>query len=264
MSVVGVKINDNGNILYYKNNGLDLKKNLTVIVDTDKGYQFAKIHTFINKQIDVDKIEEGKIVRITTKKDYIQHLTNLKDAKLAVKKCRELVEENNIDMYIIDAEYTFTRNQLVFRFVAEDRVDFRKLAKDLGAHFKTRIELRQIGVRDKAKEVGGVGPCGRRLCCNAFLTEFDSVSINMAKNQSLSLNPSKINGVCGRLLCCLKYENDNYTKSKEQLKNVGDEIKTKEGNGKIISVDILSRKYKVLTEKDMVIEVEAENYEDKK
>lgn len=259
MGVVGVKINDNGKILYYKNCGLDLKKNLTIIVDTDKGFQFAKIYSFINNHIDSNKIENGKIIRITTKKDYIQHLTNIKDAKHAVKKCKEIVADNNLDMYIMDAEYTFTRNQLTFRFIADDRIDFRKLAKDLGSYFKTRIELRQIGVRDKAKEIGGVGPCGRRLCCNLFLNEFDSVSINMAKNQSLSLNPSKINGVCGRLLCCLKYENSNYTDCRENLANVGDVIDTSLGKGKIISVDILNRKYKVLTDKEVVIEVEAED-----
>lgn len=259
MSVVGLKINNKGKMLYYKNNGLELKKNLTVIIDTDKGYQFAKINTFINKYIDASRIENGKIVRITTKKDYVQHLTNLKDAKLAVKKCREIVKKNNMDMYVMDAEYTFTRNQLTFRFISEDRVDFRKLAKNLGNYFRTRIELRQIGVRDKAKEMGGVGPCGRRLCCNMFLNEFDSVSINMAKNQSLSLNPTKINGICGRLLCCLKYENDSYAENKKGLLSAGDEIEISDGKGKILSVDILNRKYRVLTEKEVVIEVEAKN-----
>ena len=168
-------------------------------------------------------------------------------------------------MKIIDANYTFDREQLLFRFLADDRVDFRQLAKDLGSIFKTRIELRQVGIRDKAKEIGGIGPCGRKLCCSNFLTEFDSVSINMAKNQNLSLNPSKINGVCGRLLCCLKYENDNYTEYKKNLPDLGNKIKTKEGEGKVVSVDVFKRKYRVLlNETNEIIEILADDDESKK
>ena len=149
--------------------------------------------------------------------------------------------------------------------MADDRVDFRQLAKDLGSIFKTRIELRQVGIRDKAKEIGGIGPCGRKLCCSNFLTEFDSVSINMAKNQNLSLNPSKINGVCGRLLCCLKYENDNYTEYKKNLPDLGNKIKTKEGEGKVVSVDVFKRKYRVLlNETNEIIEILADDDESKK
>lgn len=255
MGVVGLKINDRGKILFYDDNDLVLKKNLTVIVDTDKGLQFASV-CMLDADKDVNK-EEGYIVRISNKKDYMQYLSNLKDADKAVKKCRNMIEKLGLQMSIIDAEYTFTRNQLLFRFIADDRVDFRELARELGAFFKTRIELRQIGVRDKSKELGGVGPCGRRLCCNSFLGEFDSVSINMAKNQSLSLNPTKINGVCGRLLCCLKYENENYSKAKTNLLNVGDEIKTKNGMGKIISVNVLDRKYKVLMDNNVVVVMDA-------
>ena len=209
MQIAGVKINENKRVKYYYYDNLNLKKNLTVIVDTEVGLQFARVYSIIDKELDESQIEKGKIVRITTKKDYVRYLANLKDAKTALKKCRELVKKLKLNMYIIDAEYTFTRNQLIYHFIADDRVDFRQLAKDLGSFYKTRIELRQIGIRDKAKEIGGVGLCGRRLCCSLFLNEFDSVSINMAKNQSLSLNPSKINGACSRLLCCLKYENEN-------------------------------------------------------
>ena len=255
MGVVGLKINDRGRVLFYDDNDLSLKKNLTVIVDTDRGLQFASV-CMLDVDKDVNK-ENGSIVRISNKKDYLQHLSNLKDAEKAVKKCRDMIEKLDLQMSIIDAEYTFTRSQLLFRFIADDRVDFRELARDLGSVFKTRIELRQIGVRDKAKEIGGVGPCGRRLCCNSFLNEFDSVSINMAKNQSLSLNPTKINGVCGRLLCCLKYENNNYTEAKKDLLNVGDEINTKKIKGKIISVNILDGKYKVLTDNNNIVEMDA-------
>lgn len=257
MGVVGVKINNKGKIYFYDNNNLMLKKDFTVIVDTDKGFQFAQVC-----MVDVDNdvnLDDGKIIRLTNKKDYTQYLSNIKDAKNAIKKCRDFVSKLGIDMNIIDAEYTFTRNQLLFRFMADDRVDFRELARELGSHFKTRIELRQIGVRDKAKEVGGVGPCGKKLCCNSFLSEFDSVSINMAKNQSLSLNPSKINGVCGRLLCCLKYENDSYTKAKKNLLNVGDEVNINNIKGKILSVDVLNRKYKILSDNNVIVEMDVKD-----
>ena len=196
------------------------------------------------------------VIRLATKADYKRYLTNLKDASRAVIGCNELVLKYNLDMRIIDACYTFDREQLIFRFVADDRVDFRQLAKELGSKFKTRIELRQVGIRDKAKEIGGIGPCGRKLCCNNFLTEFDSVSINMAKNQNLSLNPSKINGVCGRLLCCLKYENENYNEYKKDLPEVGSKISTEKGEGKVKSVDIFNRRYTVAIDDNEILVVD--------
>lgn len=256
MGVVGVKFNNRNKVYYFDDNGLKLKKNLTVIVDTDKGLQFGTVASFVPEKEINDELEYRKVVRISTKKDYLQHLTNLKDANLAINKCKEMVVSNNLNMSIIDSYYNFDRSQLVFRFVADERVDFRQLARDLGSYFKTRIELRQIGIRDKAKEVGGLGPCGRKLCCSNFLKEFDSVSINMAKNQSLSLNPTKINGVCGRLLCCLKYENDCYTKYKEGLPEVGDHVTTNGVKGKVINVNLFKRKYTVLTEQNTLVEVE--------
>lgn len=216
-----VRIDNDKNKYYCKFKSLNLKKGITVIINYDRGLQFATVEEIIDA-FSLDQSVMGEIIRISTKKDYLQHLTNLKDSKIAINKCREEVEKSELPMSIIDASYNFDRSQLLFRFVADSRVDFRKLARDLGAIFKTRIELRQIGIRDKAKEIGGIGPCGRFLCCNSFLKEFDSVSINMAKNQSLSLNPSKINGVCGRLLCCLKYENDNYSNGKCTRKELDD------------------------------------------
>jgi cell fate regulator YaaT (PSP1 superfamily) len=159
-------------------------------------------------------------------------------------------------MKIIDASYTFDREQLIFRFLADDRVDFRQLAKDLGSIFRTRIELRQVGIRDKAKEIGGFGPCGRKLCCSNFLTEFDSVSINMAKNQNLSLNPTKINGVCGRLLCCLKYEDEQYKCCVKKLPQMGKKIKVDNKEGVVTSLDILNGKYQVTLDDGTVIEKE--------
>ena len=205
-----------------------------------------------------NRIKYKKIIRISTKADYLQHLNNLKDAGRAVQRCNYFVNKNNLNMNIMDAFYTFDRSQLIFRFIADDRVDFRQLAKDLGSAFKTRIELRQIGIRDKAREIGGIGPCGRKLCCTTFLTDFDSVSINMAKNQSLALNPSKINGSCGRLLCCLKYEDDNYLDYKKGLPDVGSTVTTEAGKGKVVSVNLFKRKYNVFIEGNGIVTVEVE------
>ena len=217
MNVVAVMFDNKKKVSYFINKKLKLKKNLTVIVDSDRGYLFGTVVDIIDdvNGFDLDSLYD--VVRISTKRDYLHHLDNKKDEIEAIKKCSELIKKYELTMTIIDANYNFDRSQLLYRFVADERVDFRNLAKDLGSIFKTRIELRQIGIRDKAKEVGGFGPCGRLLCCSSFLTSFDSISINMAKNQNLLLNPSKINGVCGRLLCCLKYENDDYVglKNKE-------------------------------------------------
>lgn len=152
-------------------------------------------------------------------------MRNIQDEKKALEKCRELALKENLNMTIIDANYNFDKSQLIFRFLADERIDFRKLAKDLASNLKTRIELRQIGVRDKAKEIGGIGPCGRILCCSSFLTNFESVSINMAKNQGIALNPTKINGVCGRLLCCLNYENEQYMEVRKNIPDVGKKVK---------------------------------------
>ena len=264
MNVVGVKLNDNGKIYYFDACDVNVHENSTVIVETEKGLQYGIVVRKISDSEINSDMEYKKVIRLTTKSDYKKHLSNLKDADKALVKCNELIEQYGLDMKIIDASYTFDREQLIFRFLADDRVDFRQLAKDLGSIFRTRIELRQVGIRDKAREIGGFGPCGRKLCCNNFLTEFDSVSINMAKNQNLSLNPSKINGVCGRLLCCLKYENDNYNEYKKNLPDVGSKIKLKEGEGKVISVDVFKRKYRVLlNETNEIIEC-SENYESKK
>lgn len=257
MRVVGVKLNDNGKVYYFDATDVNVMENSTVIVETEKGLQYGTVVKFVEDSEISNDIQYKKVIRLTTKADYKKHLSNLKDADKALVKCNELVEQYGLDMKIIDASYTFDREQLIFRFLADDRVDFRQLAKDLGSLFRTRIELRQVGIRDKAKEIGGIGPCGRKLCCTNFLQEFDSVSINMAKNQNLSLNPTKINGVCGRLLCCLKYENDNYTEYKKDLPDVGSKVKLKEGEGKVISVDVFKRKYRVLlTETNEIIECE--------
>ena len=173
-----------------------------------------------------------------------------------MEDCEKIKDELGLDMKILSASFTFDRKQLLFNFLADDRVDFRELAKRLASIYKTRIELRQIGVRDKAKEIGGYGQCGRKLCCHGFLDNLNGVSINMAKNQNLALNPEKINGVCGRLMCCLAYENESYFEYKKDLPRVGEIIKTKEGTGKVIYVDLFAKKYKIETEEGQIIDIE--------
>lgn len=264
MKVVGVKLNGVGKIYYFDTLKFNLEVNDAVIVETDKGLQYGIVVSKIPEE-NLDKnIDYKKVLRVASKGDYKKHMSNLADAKDALIKCNELVDLYGLNMKVIDANYTFDREQLIFRFIADERIDFRQLAKELGTIYKTRIELRQVGIRDKAKEIGGIGPCGRKLCCNNFLAEFDSVSINMAKNQNLSLNPTKINGVCGRLLCCLKYENDNYNEYKKGLPNVGSKIKNQYGEGKVISVDVFNRNYKILTSTGEVIFVDVDNNESKK
>lgn len=258
MKIVGVKFNNNTKVYYFNSKGLDLKVNLTVIVNTDKGLMFGKIVEIVDSKRENDAYPE--VVRVATKKDFQQHLRNIQDEKKALEKCRELALKENLNMTIIDANYNFDKSQLIFRFLADERIDFRKLAKDLASNLKTRIELRQIGVRDKAKEIGGIGPCGRILCCSSFLTNFESVSINMAKNQGIALNPTKINGVCGRLLCCLNYENDEYVKAKVGIPDIGKKVTINNKEGKVISSDPLAGKYKVLIE-DEVIEVDKNDSE---
>lgn len=259
MKVVGVKLNDVGKVYYFNANDVNVHENDTVIVETEKGLQYGTVVRLIpSSEID-DRIDYKNVIRLTTKADYKKHLSNIKDADKALIKCNELIKQYGLEMKIIDACYTFDREQLMFRFLADERVDFRQLAKDLGAIFKTRIELRQVGIRDKAKEVGGFGPCGRKLCCNNFLTEFDSVSINMAKNQNLSLNPSKINGVCGRLLCCLKYENDVYFDMKKSLPKLGEKVNIPQGSGKVISVNLFKQSYIVELGDKSKVEVVVDN-----
>lgn len=246
IEVVGITLKEGGRIYYFDPNGYKLKKNVTVIVETEQGEQFGKV---VKEKIDINSKDLTKelkrVIRISTKEDYKKHTKNIKDAKEALQKCQKLVNNKNLKMKMIDASYTFDRDKLIFRFLADNRVDFRELAKELAAIYKVRIELRQIGVRDKAKEVGGCGSCGQTLCCARFLKELDTVSINMAKNQNLSLNPSKINGVCGRLLCCLKYEDEDYKECRKNMLKIGDKIKTEYGEGKIIGLELLEGKYKV-------------------
>lgn len=245
-NIVGVDCKGNGNIEYFLTEKFHLKKNVTVVVSQDDKLQFGKVVTE-EHPIDDAKLDKplGKIIRIATKKDYQKYKANEKDAQEALKKCKKLAEKYQLNLTLLDARYTFDRDQLIFRFFSENRVDFRDLARELASIYRVRIELRQIGVRDKAKEVGGLGSCGQELCCHRFLKDFDSVSISMAKNQNLALSPTKINGCCGRLLCCLKYEDDVYKECRKDLPKQGDVVTIKEGTGNVIDVNILERKYVV-------------------
>jgi cell fate regulator YaaT (PSP1 superfamily) len=253
-NVVGIVFKENGRVYYFDPSKLELTEEDKVIVETDKGTSFGFVK-IPNIKIEEEKLflPIKKVLRRADKKDIEQYNNNQKEAKKAFEDAKRYAENFNLDMRIIDASFTFDRNQLFITFVADNRVDFRELAKKLAQVYRTRIELRQIGVRDKAKEVGGIGPCGRFLCCNSFLTDFDSVSINMAKNQYIALNPSKINGSCGRLLCCLNYEDNLYTELKQGMKDVGTVTETPYGKGRIVDVNIFKRSYMVeLSDKTLV------------
>lgn len=253
MKIVGIEFPNDEKIYYYYVDNLDLRKNVTVIVKDSDILKFGKVVTSVHS-IEEKKLKKelGNVIRIATKQDYNQHLSNLKQSTQALTKCKELVKKYSLDMRIIDAIYTFDQDQLIFHFYADSRIDFRDLARDLASIYKTRIELRQIGVRDKAKKICGMGVCGQKLCCSRFLNDFDSVSISMAKNQNLSLNPSKINGVCGRLLCCLKYEDECYKECRKDLPNMGQTIEKDGIKGKVTSLDILGNKYTIYTDNGLV------------
>ena len=254
--VVGVKIQFSNSIYYFSPNEISIENGDYVIVDTEQGLQFGKCITDVKQEREDNLVFPlKKIIRVATESDKKIAKENTENAKKALIDAKKISSSLGLDMNFITSNYTFDKKQLFFMYLADDRIDFRELAKKLAQKYKTRIELRQIGVRDKAKLIGGLGPCGLFLCCNSFLTDFNSVSINMAKNQVLALSPSKINGVCGRLLCCLKYEDDIYTDLKKQMPKVGDVIDTSDGKGKVISVNILKNSYEVEISKNNIIEV---------
>ncbi len=243
--VAGISFKDNGKLYFFKVNDLKIKDGDFVVVETDKGLQIGKV--VISNIINKDELENMKsIIRIATNRDLKNYEINKRDAEEALETARSIAKELDLNMNLLEANYTLERKQLIFLFVSETRVDFREMARELASIYKTRIELRQIGVRDRAKEISGLGQCGRELCCSSFLRNMtDGVSINMAKNQNLALNPSKINGQCGRLLCCLSYEDDVYTERRVGLPNIGDVVRTNKGKGTVVSLDILKRSYQV-------------------
>lgn len=256
IEVIGVRFKPVGKIYYFDPNEFSIETDDYVIVETARGIEFGQV-VLAEKQVDVEDVvlPLKKVVRIATNHDIDNVDENQKMAEEALEVCQNKVLDHRLDMNIVDAEYTFDRNKAIFYFTAEGRIDFRKLVKDLAGKFKTRIELRQIGVRDEAKLLGGIGPCGRMLCCSTFLGDFEPVSIKMAKDQNLSLNPAKISGLCGRLMCCLKYENDHYEDAKKKMPDIGKEVYTDQGRGKVVGLNILETLVQIeLYEDETVIE----------
>ena len=246
INIVGVRFKNAGKIYYFDPVDFEIEENMDVVVETARGLEYGTI-VVGKKEIDEESLVSPlkPIIRIATEEDTNIYKENKEKAKETFDLCLEKIKEHNLTMYLIDCEYTFDRNKLIFYFTAEGRIDFRELVKDLAAIFKTRIELRQIGVRDEAKSIGGLGPCGRSLCCSSWLGDFQPVSIKMAKDQSLSLNPTKISGICGRLFCCLKYEHDVYVEAIEKVPPVGAIVKVDGNKGKVIETNPLLEQAKI-------------------
>ncbi|WP_024615904.1 stage 0 sporulation family protein [Clostridium sp. Ade.TY] len=246
IEVIGVRFKKAGKIYYFDPNNLNINKEDYVIVETARGIEFGQCVIGIKKIKEEDIISPLKsVLRIADADDIKKHEENKAKEEEALEICTKKIAEHNLVMKLIDVEYTFDNNKVIFYFTADGRVDFRELVKDLATIFKTRIELRQIGVRDEAKMIGGLGPCGRPLCCSSFLGDFASVSIKMAKEQNLSLNPTKISGICGRLMCCLNYEQSTYESIRKELPKVGSIVKTPEGTGEVIQNNIVKESVKV-------------------
>ena len=246
INIVGVRFKNAGKIYYFDPVDFEIEENMDVVVETARGLEYGTI-VVGKKEIDEESLVSPlkPIIRIATEEDTKIYKENKEKAKETFDLCLEKIKEHNLTMYLIDCEYTFDRNKLIFYFTAEGRIDFRELVKDLAAIFKTRIELRQIGVRDEAKSIGGLGPCGRSLCCSSWLGDFQPVSIKMAKDQSLSLNPTKISGICGRLFCCLKTEHDVYVEAIEKVPPVGAIVKVDGNKGKVIETNPLLEQAKI-------------------
>ena len=246
VTVAGVRFKKAGKIYYFSPDNLNIKKYDNIIVETARGVEFGKC-VIAPKAIDESNIVSPlkNVLRVATEEDIKKHNENKEKESEAFKVCIEKIQQHDLKMKLIDVEYTFDNNKVIFYFTADGRVDFRELVKDLASIFRTRIELRQIGVRDEAKMVGGLGPCGRTMCCSTFLGDFVPVSIKMAKEQNLSLNPTKISGMCGRLMCCLNYEQDTYERIRKKLPKVGSIVDTSDGRGEIISNSVVKELVKV-------------------
>ena len=246
--VIGVRFRTNGKIYYFDPKDYNIPADSNVIVETARGVEYGKVVTE-RKSVEEKEIPQDlkPIIRLATEEDRKQYAANREKSEKAYRICLEKIKNHNLEMKLIAAEYTFDNSKVLFYFTADGRVDFRELVRDLAAVFKTRIELRQVGVRDEAKLAGGLGMCGRELCCHSYLSEFIPVSIKMAKEQSLSLNPTKISGVCGRLMCCLKYEEDTYEYLNSKLPNVGDSVKTFDGLvGEVADVNVLRQTVRIV------------------
>lgn len=250
IKVVGVRFKKAGKIYYFDPADMNIQKDTYVVVETARGIEFGECVIGIKEINENDIVSPLKsVLRIATNEDIEKHFKNKDNEKDAFDICLKKIQEHGLTMKLIDVEYTFDNNKVIFYFTADGRVDFRDLVKDLATIFKTRIELRQIGVRDEAKMLGGLGPCGRPMCCSSFLGDFASVSIKMAKEQNLSLNPTKISGICGRLMCCLNYEQSTYEDIRKRMPKVGSIVKTSEGTGEVFSNNIVKESIKVKLKK---------------
>lgn len=245
-NIVGVRFKKPGKIYFFDPENLKISNGSFVIVETAQGEEYGQV-VISNRQLPDEKIEKPlkKVIRIANYKDEKRYASNKEKEKSAFKMCEEKIKEHKLDMTLIDVEFKFDNSKVLFYFTADGRIDFRDLVKDLAAIFKTRIELRQIGVRDEVKRIGGNGVCGRELCCCSFLGNFETVSIKMAKEQNMSLNPSKISGNCGRLMCCLKYEQDVYEEKISRLPKIGAIVKTEDGEGVVEGVETLRERIRV-------------------
>jgi len=246
IKVIGVRFKKAGKIYYFDPSGLEVKKGDFVVVETARGIEFGECVIGIKEIPESDIVAPLKsVIRVAEEADINKHKENKVKEKDALDICLNKVEEHGLNMKLIDVEYTFDNNKVIFYFTADGRVDFRELVKDLATIFKTRIELRQIGVRDEAKMLGGLGPCGRPLCCSTFLGDFASVSIKMAKEQNLSLNPTKISGICGRLMCCLNYEQSTYEDIRKRLPKAGSIVSMGDFKGEVVSNNTVKESVKV-------------------
>ena len=263
MNIIGVRFKSVGKIYYFDPHGLEIKQEDKVIVETARGVECGEV-VLVDREIDETKFQNPlkPVIRVATSKDFETIEKNKKKEKEAFEICKQKIAKHGLKMNLIDVECTFDNSKLLFYFTAESRVDFRELVKDLAGEFHTRIELRQIGVRDEAKMLGGLGICGQPYCCARFLGEFQPVSIKMAKEQSLSLNPTKISGACGRLMCCLKYEQDSYEQLYKTTPKAGSIVKTAEGRGVVEEANLLTGKLRVKIDKsDNVVTVDKNDVE---
>ena len=245
-NIVGIRFKKLGKIYFFNPKGIKVQKEDKVIVETAQGEEYAEV-LIPNRNVEDEKIVAPlkKVLRIATNKDIKRHEECKEIEKEAFKVCEEKIKEHKLNMTLTEVECKFDNSKMLFYFIADGRVDFRELVRDLAAIYKTRIELRQIGVRDEVKRIGGNGVCGRELCCCTFLNDFEAVSIKMAKEQNISLNPSKISGNCGRLMCCLKYENEVYEDKLKHLPNVGAIVRTEDGIGEVDNIEILKEKLRI-------------------
>ena len=244
--IIGVRFKRLGKIYFFDPKWLEVKKGENVVVETAQGEEIAEV-VIPNRMIDEEKLANPlkKVLRLASTRD-LKHAEDCrKKEKEAFELCNKKIKEHKLEMTLTDVEYKFDNSKILFYFTADGRIDFRDLVKDLAAVYKTRIELRQIGVRDEVKRIGGNGVCGRELCCCSFLNDFETVSIKMAKEQNISLNPSKISGNCGRLMCCLKYEQEAYEEKLKKLPNIGAIVKTADGNGEVDSIETLKEVVRV-------------------